>query len=78
MNPITDFNSAYYVLFKIIFTAVVFGLFVFSFLMTRQIQLMNRVLKTTIGPVFSLAGFILVIVSLGLLVMSGLSLVTGS
>ncbi len=69
-----EFSDVYTLLFKIIFIAVVFGILIYVFLMTRQIQLMNRVLRTQFSAVYSMSGFVLLLSVIGLLILSVLSL----
>jgi hypothetical protein len=61
-----SFDSAFIFLLKVIFAVVTFGLVVFVFLVFRQVQLMNRVLRTQIASLFSVFSLFLLLTSLGL------------
>jgi len=58
-----SFSDAIYFFVKLIVVLVSFGLFVFSFLVSRQIQLMNRVLTTQLAGVFQGIGFLFIILT---------------
>lgn len=68
MNDLTNFSfdSAVYLLLKIIFTVVAFGLMGFVFLILRQVQMMNRVLQTQLAPVFVVCSLLLLLGGIGL------------
>lgn len=68
------FNTAFYFMFKLLFCVITLGLVIFTFLVSRQVQLMNRVLHTSFSALFSIVGLGITLAALGVLIMSGISL----
>jgi Family of unknown function (DUF5657) len=76
MDLISNFNvsNATYFTIQLVFALVAFGFFVFSLLVSRQIQLMNRVLTTKLAPMFQFIGLMFVLASLTVFVLTILAL----
>ncbi len=68
MDNFTDFSfdSAFILLIKVIFAVVSFGVLGFTFLIMRQVQMMNRVLRTQLAPVFVVISLFLLLGAIGL------------
>jgi hypothetical protein len=69
-----SFDTASFFVVKLIFAVVCFGIVCFVFLVGRQVQLMNRVLHTSLASLFSVIALVMMLFALGLFVLSLLAL----
>lgn len=77
MNDLANFSfdSAFILLIKIIFAVVSFGLLGFVFLILRQVQMMNRVLRTQLASLFVVCSLFLLLGGIGLFCLVVLSFI---
>lgn len=69
-----DINNVTYFTVQLIVALAALGFLVFSLFVSRQVQLMNRVLTTRLAGTFQLIGFLFVLGSGAILVFSVLAL----
>jgi hypothetical protein len=69
-----SFTDAYSFLIKAIVAVAALGLVLFCFLLLRQVQMMNTVVRTRLAPVFVMIGFVLLLGAVGLFVLVLLNL----
>jgi hypothetical protein len=76
MELLSNFNvdNAIYFAIQLIFALAAFGFLIFSLLVSRQIQLMNRVLTTKFAPIFQLIGLLFILSSGAVFVLTTLAL----
>lgn len=76
MDLFTTFNidNALYFTVQLVIAISALGLFVFSFLVSRQVQLMNRVLTTKLAGMFQILSLLFIFGSGAVLALSILAL----
>lgn len=65
MDFLSNFSidNAMYFTVQLIFAIAAFGFLVFCFIVSRQVQLMNRVLTTKLASIFQLISFLFILAS---------------